>query len=70
MNNEVPVSKISSLDSADHFNIVTLWVDSGLFHCIAIHDCGYADCQKNEGSDNAEKNSKNSQRFLAEAHEV
>lgn len=33
-----------SLDSADHFDIVTLRVDSGLFHGITVQDCGYADC--------------------------
>ena len=33
-----------SLDSADDFDIVTLRVDSGLFHCVTVQDCGYADC--------------------------
>lgn len=43
--NNVPETKYLSLVPADHFNIATLGVDSGLFHCVAVQDCGYADCK-------------------------
>lgn len=32
------------LHSPDYFYIVIFRVDSGLFHCIAVQDSGYADC--------------------------
>lgn len=41
----VSVSRLSVLYSTDHFDIVTLGVDSRLFHCVAVEDGGYADCQ-------------------------
>ena len=60
----------SSLCAADHFDVVALGVNAGLFHGVTVHDGGDADGDQNEREHDADTHPKHGERPLAEPHEV